>query len=728
MVFYDIVHFSEIEKTYGEETSKRILAALDQAIVQLPLTFDEVTYALRSFGDDYFVFLRLNAPSPADILPLAKRVGAAIERNLLSALERALPELKRPIAFHTSAVTLAPQGDEKHVDRLFYSAMKRALKLAKRLDRDVVEDEHRELLLDIIAQRAVTSVYQPIVSLADGKVIGYEALTRGPENGPLYHPQALFSLAEREGVLYTLERIARERAIECGAEFIPGRQKLFINVSPAVVYDPTFSAGHTLQSIRGHGLSARKIVFEVTEHQAIDDFVVFREVIEHYRRQGFLIAVDDAGAGYASFQTILALKPDFIKIDRALIAGIDRDPVKQSLLESFVHFALKINSKLIAEGVETPRELTQLIRLGVDLAQGYVFARPAYPPHDRLPKEASERILRHRRLIRLHAKEEVIEQITSPVHTVDARLPTSLVKQYFEETRDGGVVVVKDGAILGLIMRDKLFQVLATQYGASLYSRRPIAVICDVEPLIVEKNAAIDAVARLAMARTADKAYDYIIVADGDRLIGAVSVEGLLNYMANVKMEVVRLANPLTGLPGNHMIDLVTRQYLEEGRPFALLYVDLDRFKRYNDLYGYQRGDQVIQFVAETLQSAVMNLEGDHAFVGHIGGDDFIVLVDPEQARTVCEKIIAAFESGIGFYYKGLNVPEGERGTSAVAVSIAALSCEKTHGVTSDALSQHAALLKKHVKALPGSAYLIASFRHVDDESPDRNKIETGQS
>ncbi|MBE3596712.1 MAG: EAL and GGDEF domain-containing protein [Hydrogenibacillus sp.] len=509
-------------------------------------------------------------------------------------------------------------------------------------------------------------------------------------------------------MLYIVEKIARERAIE-GAAFLSIEQKLFLNVSPAVIHDVTFTSGNTRKMLAARGIDPEQVVFEVTEQQAINDFTLFREVIEHYRRQGFLIAVDDAGAGYASFQTILALKPDYIKLDRSLVAGIDFDPVKQSLLESFVFFAYKVNSRLIAEGVETLGELTQLIRLGVYAAQGYYLARPAHPPATDIPKEAVEHIFRHRRLIAFQKQQQdTIEIIVAPVHTFDHRTITAIVRQYFDETRDGGVVITQGGRVAGLVMREKLMQVLASQYGHSLYSRRPVSLVADPEPLIVDRATPIDVVARLAMARPADKAYDYIIVTDGERLLGTVSIEAILNYLANVKMEAVRLSNPLTGLPGNHAIDLAVRDRIEADRPFALLYVDLDRFKRYNDRFGYQRGDQIILYLAETLKSSTLSFPDVETFIGHIGGDDFILITRPEIAAPLAEEILAAFERGIGFYYQEANATEPSADAEArVTVSIAVVVCERPRGLTTEVLSERAAQVKKRVKQLAGSAYVI---------------------
>ncbi|PTQ56164.1 MAG: diguanylate cyclase/phosphodiesterase (GGDEF & EAL domains) with PAS/PAC sensor(s) [Candidatus Carbobacillus altaicus] len=726
LLFYDIVGFTALEERIGREKTQAIVKVLDDGMIHLLQQEGELLFANRSFGDDYLVFLRLEPSLPDQLVLKGFQKGIQLKTWLVRHIVQHFPELQGQIDFHMSAVPLTAQAEEPF-ERIFYRALKLAFKQAKQ-KAEPTDWVERELLYRILSERLIMSVYQPIVSLMDGQIIGYEALSRGPENTRLTMPLALFHRAEREGLTFALEKIAREAALK-EASFLAPRQKLFLNVSPAVIEDDTFAPGHTFSMLQTYGFIPEQIVFEVTEQQSIADFQKFTQLLQHYRKQQYKVAVDDAGAGYASFQSILALKPDYIKIDRSLIQGIDQDPAKQSLLESFVYFAHKVNSKLIAEGVETLGELVQLIRLGVYAAQGFFLGGPKKKPDQHVANDVLEHIARHRRLLALkHTNQEIIEILAAPVKTFPARLTTSLVRQYFAETKDDGVVILEDGRIAGLVMREKLLQVLATQYGHSLYSRRAIHLVADLEPLVIQSGTPIDIVARLAMARPAEKAYDLILVASDDRLIGAVSIEALLNYMANIKMEAVRLANPLTGLPGNHAIDMRIRELIGEREPFALLYADLDHFKAYNDTFGYQRGDQIIQFLGHVLQSSAIDCAGNDVFIGHIGGDDFILLTPVDTAETLARKIVELFQEGIGFYYQGENIAPSDTGhadtgiqpdtpsstaslaystATPVSVSVAVLICNYTRHLSTETIAEQAALIKKRVKAIPGNAYLV---------------------
>lgn len=233
----------------------------------------------------------------------------------------------------------------------------------------------QEEFYSILAAGKLTAHYQPIVSLSDGRIYGYEALARGPASSEFAMPDRLWAFAEKEKRLYALETLARKRAVEGFAQANPA-WKLFINLNANVIYDPQFTPGQTLALLKEHGLTTEQIVFEITERQSITDFAAFKQALSHYRCQGYKIAIDDAGAGYSSLQAIAELRPDYIKIDRSIIRGVDRDDIKAILLETMAVFARKIGCQLVAEGIETFAELEAVTALGVSLGQGYVFARP----------------------------------------------------------------------------------------------------------------------------------------------------------------------------------------------------------------------------------------------------------------------------------------------------------------------------------------------------------------
>jgi EAL domain-containing protein (putative c-di-GMP-specific phosphodiesterase class I) len=223
-------------------------------------------------------------------------------------------------------------------------------------------------LEQIIAERAFWPVFQPIVDLRSRRIIGYEALTRFADGT---RPDLRFDSAAEVGLGLELEQATLESAIDAAAALPPSRWAQF-NVSPELVMADGILAPLLLRA-------GRRVVLEVTEHTAIPDYGMFRDALGGLGRRVYL-AVDDAGAGFASLRHILELNPTFVKLDYSLVHGIDGDRARQALVAGMQHFARTSRRRLVAEGVETEAEAAILSDLGIRLAQGYLFGRPAALP------------------------------------------------------------------------------------------------------------------------------------------------------------------------------------------------------------------------------------------------------------------------------------------------------------------------------------------------------------
>lgn len=219
-------------------------------------------------------------------------------------------------------------------------------------------------LEQVLVRQAFHVVFQPIVELETRYVVGYEALTRFTDGTP---PDIRFADAERMGLGDEFEVAAIIMAISQSTK-LPDGAFLSLNVSPAVALASSERIRVALEGMR------RQIVLELTEHVPIDDYTELRAAIEHMGP--VQVAVDDAGAGYASLRHILELRPSFAKLDISLVRGIDRDELRQAMAAGIQYYALRTGCRLIAEGVETVEEANALLALGVDLAQGYLFGKP----------------------------------------------------------------------------------------------------------------------------------------------------------------------------------------------------------------------------------------------------------------------------------------------------------------------------------------------------------------
>ncbi len=236
---------------------------------------------------------------------------------------------------------------------------------------DQLEGTNWDALLEqALASVGVRTVYQPIVDLRRRTVVGYEALTRF-DGRPGIGPDRWFEAATERGLAAELDAVSLSSALARRPD-LPPNCFLAVNVEPDSLLSPVVR-----RALRSGGPLAG-VVVEITEHRRWDP-VELEPALRSLRGEGALLAVDDAGAGYAGLQQILRLRPSVLKVDRAITDGVDVDEAKASLVEMLGVFASRIDAWLLVEGVETVAEALRLQAMGVPLAQGYLFGRPAAP-------------------------------------------------------------------------------------------------------------------------------------------------------------------------------------------------------------------------------------------------------------------------------------------------------------------------------------------------------------
>ncbi len=220
---------------------------------------------------------------------------------------------------------------------------------------------------------AISMAFQPIVDVAQRVVYGYEALVRGVDGAGAPAVLARVTPANR----YGFDQACRVKAIEWAARLaLPGR--LSINFLPNAVYRPETCIRATLEASARFGFPTERLIFEANESEHLTDFAHLVGIFEAYRRQGFLTALDDFGAGYAGLTRLAEFQPDLLKLDIGLIRGIDTDHVRAALVRGIMAFSQELGLSVVAEGVETVGELAALRAAGVTLFQGYLLARPAF--------------------------------------------------------------------------------------------------------------------------------------------------------------------------------------------------------------------------------------------------------------------------------------------------------------------------------------------------------------
>lgn len=217
---------------------------------------------------------------------------------------------------------------------------------------------------------------QPIVHLTSGHVVGHETLVRGPAGSSWESPAAIFAYADRTRQTAVLEAMCRRLAFQTAKQVLPRDQRVFINVNlatPDIPLDP----GHA-------GMDPSRVAVEVSEQNQVVGYSQLLAAIHAWRAAGYQIVLDDYGAGYSSLGVVMTVDPDVIKLDRTLVANIDRDPRRYRILRDEVAIWRRQRIQVIAEGIETVGELEALMEMGVEYGQGFLLGRPAREPLSRV--------------------------------------------------------------------------------------------------------------------------------------------------------------------------------------------------------------------------------------------------------------------------------------------------------------------------------------------------------
>lgn len=720
MIYIDIVEFQLTEQVYGSLYCQQVLGILDRLVRKQIAGLLEPYHPLetRRWGDDLVIYFRsasLPPPTPLELSRVAERVKESLRAELHLRSSHLIPT---SLDFHVGYSIIKP--GRNNVEKALYNAYKEAVLVAKS-QLDAQEVERRQQFIELLVNNDIHMVYQPVVELHSGRVIGYEALCRGPENSFFASPLILFGYAEKTNQLYALEKAAREKALAALGRELAG-YSLFLNISPQVVHDPSFRADEIRAYLDQVGATPARVAFEITERTSIEDFRAFRQALEYYRQHGFKVAVDDAGSGYSSLQAIAELQPDYIKLDLSLIRDIDKNPTKRNLVETFLVFAEKTGSRIIAEGIENGEEMACLQEMGVPFGQGFFLARPSYPPPG-VNKEAARLLAQNTGADNVRQRSRLgrmipVGSISKAVTTITTRTVTREVVDFFTRyPQVEGVAVLDDEQQpVGLVMRDKLFNQLGTQFGFAVYTERPISLVMDTQPLMVENDTPVEVVSQAAMARPDHKVYDSIIVTRNRSYHGLVSVRQLLDAITSVQVEAARFANPLTGLPGNRQIEEELLNRLSGEQPFSVIYSDLDHFKGFNDRYGFERGDQAIKLTASIITEQVARYGRPDDLVGHIGGDDFIVITRPEVAEEICRKIIETFDQRVPELYDPEDRERGYIDTTdrqdrpvrlpLMTISLALIDCQPGQYNNLEELARVSAELKRYAKSKEGSVFV----------------------
>ncbi|MBP7653576.1 EAL domain-containing protein [Candidatus Dependentiae bacterium] len=374
LVYINVAKFNEIEINYGEKVFDNLLLKTSELLKNMKGTIirnNDIISITRMWDDDFIIFL-----SPpryqekiriSDVNEIKNRIEKYLKSNKNKIISRGL-EYQFDFYLGYSIIDL---NREIKFERTVYTNLKNAMMMAYDKESQVslsLQSEFKE----IIAAENINVIFQPIVDLEKHKIIGYEALARGPQNSMLNKPVILFNMAYQTNKIWELERIVRKKALALFfSDKNHGMKFLSLNVEPKTFSDPEF---RKYAEMNPDNIDFSKIILEITERTNITDLQKFKEQLQLFKNCKFTVAIDDAGSGYASLFYIAELKPDIIKLDISLVKNINENNPRSDIVKALVKFASQHNIKVLAEGIETPAELNEIKKIGILLGQGFYFS------------------------------------------------------------------------------------------------------------------------------------------------------------------------------------------------------------------------------------------------------------------------------------------------------------------------------------------------------------------
>jgi EAL domain-containing protein (putative c-di-GMP-specific phosphodiesterase class I)/GGDEF domain-containing protein len=386
-IYLQIGKFFGFEELHGWEQYDRILVLVANGLKEDAANsrFCDSLLSIRYSGSDgFYILFALPTPARARYGPAleeeAARFQANATRRLRESFGGATGDLISVYASSLTALDNPRSRPSRHLIRTLAEAAKIVTQKQTRERIDLYAE-----LKQIISGKTLKAAFQPVCRLTDGEVVGYEALIRGPQGSALERPNALFAVAHQNDMDVELESLCLETIFARLPRAVLAR-RLFVNASATLLRHPIFLNPRNLTAI---GKSHPDVVLEISEKEVVGDYSSFRDILEIVRKAKFRIAIDDAGSGYSGLETILYLRPDYIKVADSLVRCLEDDPIKREIIASLASIGRRIQASLIAEGIEREEEHRALVDLGIEWGQGFLLGRPSFQVPARRRNHAS---------------------------------------------------------------------------------------------------------------------------------------------------------------------------------------------------------------------------------------------------------------------------------------------------------------------------------------------------
>jgi diguanylate cyclase (GGDEF)-like protein len=383
-------------------------------------------------------------------------------------------------------------------------------------------------------------------------------------------------------------------------------------------------------------------------------------------------------------------------------------------VRSIQEIARKSATLVIAEGIETESELLALRDIGVAFGQGYHLGRPDIDPATCVPGVLVQTLALAQRSEFGTKKHSIAKLLHRVASLAPAMSNNDAYELFLAQPALLIIPVVERGMPLGLLSRHDLFDHFARPYQRELYGKKSITLLMDRNPIIADQNTSLqDLSFRVAQADAHHLLNGFIITEHG-KYAGMGTGHDLMREITRMQITAARHANPLTQLPGNVPINECMDRLLASGTRFWACYCDLDNFKPFNDVYGYRKGDDVIEMTGKILSE---QCDPQRDFIGHIGGDDFMILFQSEDWKQRCSTILDHFGSAIADIHSGEDVARGGYASenrqggmtfySLISLSLGVVKVDPQRFQSHHQIAMAATEAKKQAKKMQGNSLFI---------------------
>lgn len=520
-------------------------------------------------------------------------------------------------------------------------------------------------------------MYKPIVSLETGIIRGYAVRSNSEVDFDQYKNQKIFYIPVLEEVEKEIKAIKEIKALD-----------------------------------------HERIVVVLQESEILNYEKNIDDLIETIRESGFGAALRIGFYEYPDVVQIKRWKLSFVLIEKNIISNLDANPELAGKIRSVLLFGKEMNFSVIAEGIQTERNLQNAVNLGIPYGRGKLL-QCGKNSGSSLPSGLLQ-LLKNSNQNKRNEYQNMslvrnVSSISRNGYVMQLEEKAAAAYELFERDKDGAAICVVDtkGKFRGILTKTALMQAFGGRYGYNLHVKKTVKDLSNAKVLTVYKTFSIESVSRLAMERETSELYDPVVVLNRDKYYGIVTVKDLLSATVSIEVEKANEANPLTSLPGNRVIEQKIHQLIGESEFFAIIYLDLDNFKAFNDAYGFPNGDRMIEILARSMKKAF----GTSSFLGHIGGDDFVIISRQPNAREQAEIIISDFREKIHELYndedweRGYIVSQNRKGITErfpiASISIAIVTNQITRYNKAAELTEQIVKAKKKAKQIEGNSIVV---------------------